>query len=339
MVVLLGLPWAVRADQTAPQVTSYFQVRLTDPIDQEAYLSLRRLKLMVQGGLGADAGYYFQALYKSNNQSSTDGQPYVQELSAWRRWGRSRVTLGQFKPPFGWERFTGDYELALIDRSPVTDHLVPDGSLGKSFARDRGLQVDGKTGAMGWAVGVFDGAGANNDPHGFGPLLVARTAVNHKLAGGKDAPAVHAEAALSWRQARDLDFTGQLPGTKSLGYGHFSGHDWRGDLAAGVRGSRWELRGEYLRAAFRPSSAGTAEVTADGYYLQGNYRLGRRLEGALKYDDFSTHHGYRLEQTTVGLNLDLPHKGERLQLNYLLRDVSSGYTASDALVCQYQRFF
>jgi phosphate-selective porin len=337
-VVLLGLPWAGRADPTAPKVTSYFQVRLTDPADDDAYLSLRRLKVMVDGSLGADAGYYFQAIYKSSNRSSTDGQPYIQELRAWYRLGRARITLGQTKPPFGWERFTNDYALALIDRSPATDHLVPSGNLGHSFARDRGMQWEWEGDRGSYSLGVFDGAGANNNPHGLGPLVVARASLDRKRPGRDGPRVVHAEAALSWRQARDLDFTGQLPGSRSLGYGHFDGHDWRYDLAAGVRHAPWEVRGEYLRAAYRPSSAGTPALTADGYYVQGSYLLSSRLEAALKYDSFDTHRGYRTEQTTIGLNLSLPRFYERLQLNYLFRDASAGYSAPDTFICQYQRY-
>jgi phosphate-selective porin len=339
VLALWCLPWPGRTDQAAPDISSYFQLRLTDPVGEDADVSLRRLKIMMDGKLGADAGYYFQAIDKNGNHSSTDGQPYVQELRAWFKRGQTRVTIGQMKPPFGWERFTNDYALAVIDRSPATDHLVPDGNLGHSFARDRGVQWDWGAGGLSYSVGLFDGAGANNDPHGVGPLIAARASLDRKRSRAGGPREVHAEAALSWRKARDLDFTGQLPRTRSLGYGDFDGQDWRCDLAAGVRYPRAELRGEYLRAAYRPSSAGTPDITADGYYVQGSYVLSPTLEAALKYDSFDTHHGYQADQLTVGLNISLHGFRERLQLNYLFRDATAGDSASDALVCQYQRYF
>ncbi len=76
-VVLAMLPLAVlpvegRAGRSAPQVTSYFQLRGTDREGDDPYLSLRRLKLMVSGALGEREGYYAQLLYKANNGSRTD---------------------------------------------------------------------------------------------------------------------------------------------------------------------------------------------------------------------------------------------------------------------------
>ncbi len=47
VLLLLCLPLAGYADDAAPKVPSYFQLRLTDPADGASYLSLRRLNIMV----------------------------------------------------------------------------------------------------------------------------------------------------------------------------------------------------------------------------------------------------------------------------------------------------
>lgn len=161
-----------------PEVQSYAQVRFTVPQGARNYLGLRRLKLMVEGDLPDGGHYYAQGIYKDHNRSSTDGQPYLQE--AWVRWRlkRGNLTVGQFKPPFGLERFTADWDLDVIDRSVSTDSLIPNGKLdgGKGFARDRGVQWEARSAdqRLWGAIGLFEGHGANTNPRGLAPLVAAR---------------------------------------------------------------------------------------------------------------------------------------------------------------------
>lgn len=338
-----GLGLAARADGRGPTITSYYQLRLTDPTNGDTYGSIRRLKMMVQGQLDKRTRYYGQVLYKANNRSRTDGQPYLQELRVWRRLGRTRITVGQIKPPFGWERFTPDTELVLIDRAQVTNRLVPDGNLGRAFARDRGLQWDWSLGSGTYSLGLFDGAGANNDPHGLGPLVAARAVYDRRPGSRGRSLGAHAEAAVSWRYARDLDFTSQVPGSESFGYDHFTGHDWRVDLAAGLQGPRWEARAEYLRADYRPLGSALPEVAADGYYAQASYLLTTKLELAVKHEVYdpggevaSRHH---VHQTGFGLNFYIRGNREKLQINYLAAGADADPQPGDAWACQYQRFF
>ncbi len=254
----------------------------------------------------------------------------------WRRLGRTQVTVGQMKPPFGRERFTADTELALIDRTPATDHLVPNGNLGRSFVRDYGVEWDWHREAFSYSLGVFGGSGANSNPHRIAPLVAGRLSYDLKSAPPSRQAAVHAEMALAWREAHDLDFTSQLPGSKPLGYGQFDGQDWRLDLAAGLKSPRREMRAEYLRAQFRPSGPATPSITAEGYYVQGSYRLTESWEAAARYDAFDPHQGaadgHNTHQTTLGVNLYLHGNREKVQANYL-------FGTADSVVCQYQRFF
>lgn len=330
-------------DKAEPTVTSYAQVRITDPTGDHPFLGIRRLKVMVEGPWGNSGGYYVQGLIKTGNRSGTDDEPYIQELRAWRDLGRLRITLGQMKPPFGWERFTADSELAVIERAPVTDLLVPNGSLGEAFARDRGVQCDWTHQGVKYSLGLFDGAGANNTPHGIGPLVTGRVVWDRpvKLAGHK--VQAHVEAAGSWRRARNLDFSSQLPGSASLGYTHFRGRDWRADIAAGLKGPRWETRAEYISATFRPSDTGAPRIRADGFYLQASYRFAEQLEGAVKYDLLNPRRGVRggndRRQVTFGVNYYIRGNREKLQLNYVLRRAAVGSDPADVWVCQYQRFF
>lgn len=330
-------------DEGGPKVTSYVQLRFTDPTGDHPFVGIRRLKVMVEGPWGNRSGYYVQGLIKTGNRSVTDDEPYIQELRVWRDLGAVRVTLGQMKPPFGWERFTADSELAVIDRAPVTDLLIPNGSLGEAFGRDRGVHADWTHRGVKYSLGLFDGAGANNTPHGIGPLVTGRVVWDSPVTLAGHKVQAHVEAAGSWRRARNLDFSTQLPGSASLGYSHFTGRDWRADIAVGLKGPRWETRAEYISATFHPSNSGAPPIRADGFYLQASYRFAEQLEGAVKYDLLNPRRGVRggndRRQVTFGGNYYIRGNREKLQLNYVLRRAAVGSDPADVWVCQYQRFF
>jgi hypothetical protein len=170
--------------------SAYLQVRYTGIEQAEDLYALRHFKLMFFGQLTPHVEYYVQGIFKDGNKSDTDGRPYLQE--GWIRfthWQYAHITIGQFKPPFGLERFTPDAEIFTPDRALATDHLIPNGALAESFARDRSLQVDAwfADQRFYYDVGVFDGNGANEKLRGNGPLLAGRAVgVLHQSA--KDAP-------------------------------------------------------------------------------------------------------------------------------------------------------
>ena len=119
---------------------------------------------MLRGSLKPHVQYYIQGIFKEGNGSNTDGSPYLQE--AWIKytgWEYGHLTVGQFKPPFGMERFTSDWKLATLDRPQATDHLIPNGQLGNSFGRDYGAQLDAwlVMKRLHYAAAVFTGNGAN----------------------------------------------------------------------------------------------------------------------------------------------------------------------------------
>ena len=328
-----------KADTGALQLTSYVQTRLTLPAGADAYISVRRLKLSLEERWDAQGGYYVQGLYKDGNRSATDGRAYLQELRLWQDLGDVRLTAGMFKPPFGWERFTPDSELATADRSPATDHLIPCGSLGESFARDYGLQAQWGRHGRAYTIGLFGGAGANNEMHGFAPLATARMTWDSAATSTRR----HGELAFAWRPARNLDLGAQLPGTASVGYADFTGTDVRLDAALGFSGQRWGVRGEYLYAFLDPADPNQARVAAAGFYVQGTYQLTPRIELALKYDGLdpylSADTGQDLWQTALGANYYIHDHREQVQVSYALRSGRAAEPLGDLWSCQYQRFF
>ncbi len=325
-------------------MTSYFQARVTADDGPAVHLGLRRLKLTVEGGIGRDASYLVQGLYKTGNNSATDGRVYLQEALVRLRAGDGTITVGQFKPPFGMERFTPDWDLASIDRSVATDSLVPNGKLdqGQGFTRDRGVQWDTRShhDRLFTAVGLFEGHGANTPVRPPAPLVAGRVVwTAHRgqrstlMLGG----------ALSWRRADGLDFAKALPGTTPWGTSQFVGADLRWGLEAAWDYRRLRLRSEWIQARLSPAGQQPLGLSAGGGYVQAAYELSRRLEVAAKLERFdpdrSVANQWDLRQTTWAATYLLHGREDRVQLAYVTAADGQGRRAPDKALLQFQRFF
>ncbi len=327
--------------------SSYFQLRYTGIENGDDLYALRRFKVMLRGSLKPHVQYYVQGIFKDGNESSTDGTSYLQE--AWIKytgWKYGHLTVGQFKPPFGMERFTPDWKLATIDRSQATNHLVPDGQLGDSFTRDYGAQLDAWLAAkrLYYAAGVFGGNGANTRFRGNGPLLAGRLlgVVYESPRHGAKQGRVALGGAISTRQDHNQDFTEALPGTASLGYAQFSGRDLRLNLEASADFSPVSLRSEYFYARFDPNRAPLVEVHASGFYLQAAARFCRKFQGVAKYEGFNpdraVRNKYDLRWTTVGLNWFIRQDRIRLGADYVIKQEAVGSFPNNAVLVQFQFF-
>lgn len=102
---------------------SYFHIRYTftqkDPNNKinKDHWSLRRFKLVAHWKLNKRIQFFSQFIYKTNNYSDTDDRVYLQH--AFMKLfiiKQLNLKIGQFKPPFGWERFQPDFRLSEIER-------------------------------------------------------------------------------------------------------------------------------------------------------------------------------------------------------------------------------
>ncbi|MGB9618964.1 MAG: porin [Armatimonadota bacterium] len=318
---------------------SYFQLRYTEPEDASGYVGLRRLKLYGQGPVYGEWSYFLQFLYKTGNRSATDGL-FLQEANIFRSAWRGKITVGQFKPPFGLERFTADWKLALIDRTQPTDRLIPNGSVGDSFARDYGLQWEGPIGhGFDLALGVFAGSAANGPFTGNGPLVVTRAAYEHRPGSDRR---MRAELALSWRRDRDIDFSRQLPGAPA-GYSSFRGHDNRENLVLACDVGANSLRAEYFAAQYESGRGTVPSIDAAGYYAQYARMLSSRWSAAVRLERFdpdcSVRNSKDVSWLTIGVTCYIRGDSEKVQANYILKSEAVNEIENDAFVVQYQRFF
>jgi hypothetical protein len=274
---------------------------------------------MFDGGPKEGLRYHIQFIYKTNLQSSTDDQIYLQDAYVIIPAGKSfAFKLGQFIPPFGLERFEPDWNLDLVDRTDVTNRMVVNGNLGKSFARDRGVQADWTRGGWAFSVGLFQGEGANMNPSGNGPLGVARLSYGEKGEAGAAPWFWRAGLAASERHDAQMNLSPELPGLSKKLTDRFAGRDSR--LNAFFEGGWGKVRGqaEYFRAWLSPDKGG--EIAASGAYGQIAYLPVRGLIFAMRYEWFTpdVHEAIvpKEDLWAVGATVDIPKTSLRVACDY-----------------------
>ena len=329
---------------------SYVQVRYTHTEVPDDLLALRRFKVMLGGHLNPKFHYFVQALYKKGNKSPTDDRPSIQEAWIAYSWLPSlRLTVGQFKPPFGMERFTSDARIASIDRSQATDHLVPNGKLGDSFTRDRGIQLDGwdRQGRLYYAVGFFEGEGANTKIRKMQPLLAARVAyrlLDRKPLAGH-ALNVHLGGAFAIRWADDLDLSRCCPGKpQRQALSSFDGQDIRWNVEFAADWERTSFRSEYFYARFDFRNAASSDFSADGWYVQlAQYVVGETVQVVAKWEGFNPNRSVSdkngIVWTTLGMTYFLDGHRAKVMANYVFKQEEANSFRNDTLLIQAQYFF
>lgn len=326
--------------------SGYVQLRYTAQESSDDLFGLRRFKLMVGGHLARNVYWYAQGLFKDGNGSPTDGRVYFQE--AWLRFAfRKEVQLvvGQFKPPFGRERFTPDFLIFTIDRSLVTDALTPDGPYVDSFYRDRGVQVDGELPKrFRYAAAVFDGRGANHQFHGIGPMIVGQMlndAVKNRQIRGRPL-SVRVGAASAFRWGRDLPFRPCCSRVPWNGLAHFHGADRRWNVEFSADWGKSSLRAEYMRAQYRSAADAALSFTASGWYVQIAQFLAPKWQVVAKFERLDPNerldNSRDVHQATLGVNYYLRENRVKVMAGYVFRQETSQPTANNLIQVQLQYF-
>lgn len=302
-----------------PTISSHIQVRYTDLEKGENTWAIRRLKLMVDGGSEDGLKYHLQSIYKTNLQSSTDDQIFLQDAYIIIPAGKGFVfKAGQFVPPFGLERFEPDWHLDLVERTDVTNRMVVNGNLGKSFARDRGIEGDWTKGGFSLSAGIFQGEGANMNPKGNGPLGVVRACYSRKGTIGETAWHWRAGLAASDRHDEKMDLSSELTWLNKKVASGFAGRDSR--LNAFFEGGWGKIRGqaEYFRAWLSPDKEG--EIAASGAYGQIAYLPAQWLIFGFRYEWFTPNiHEDAVPKgdlRTLGVTVDVPKTSLRIACDY-----------------------
>lgn len=249
--------WAQQDGRATPPLprfspSAYVQVLYTRAPDDEGDWAIRRLKFMADGVPVWRLRYHVQTIFKTGLHSITDDRVYLQDAYLVVPAGTLQVKVGQFVPPFGLERFQPDAFLQFVDRSAATNRLVPNGSLGRSFSRDYGVEAGWGGHGLDVSGGLFRGGGANMPGNDTGPLGVVRV---------RASPQGVRPLGLSWqagfaiaaRHDEHLDLSAQLPTLPKPLLARFTGRDIRVDGFVTARGSRIDAQVELLRVWLDPN--------------------------------------------------------------------------------------
>lgn len=325
--------------------SSYVQFRYTSVENGEDLFALRRLKLMVGGNLTPRLQWYAQGLFKDGNASPTDGRVYFQE--AWLRyeWRKAmRFVAGQFKPPFGRERFTPDFEIFTMDRSLVTDTLTPDGPYIDSFYRDRGFQVDGEPHRLfRYAAGLFDGRGAQHAFRGIGPMGAGQVLFRpfqKRPVAGRDLN-MQLGGAYAARRGFDLPFRACCPALAAP-LSHFRGSDRRWQVEVSADWGRTAFRAEYMRAGLWFAGRPELDFSASGYYVQLSQFLTTRCQIVGKQEALDPNRNVRnakdLSQWTAGMNYYIHRNRLKVMTGYVYRTARLTRASTGSFQLQLQYF-
>lgn len=321
------------SSSAGPQIIGYIQPEfryefLKDPdnINSEntSTWCFRRARIGLTGTIPYDFSYYV-----ITELSPFQNGPYI--LDAFVTYNRFKpwfkISMGQFKKPFGLELSTGCQDLYTINRSKVVEELTaPD--------RDLGIMLSGSTGTLkflglekenliSWNLSVTNGTGRNvfdGDPSKdlVGRIIIAPTdwiSIGGSYMTGKKKnadPTVTAKDE-KMRYGADLQIKKY---NFILQAEYIYGEDKGSKLIGGGCGSTPEL------------VAGNFE--SNGYFAQLMYNTKWKIMPVLKYESYDPdlnlenydHTAYSVSATTFGFNY-YPNDWTRLQINYVYKSETS----------------
>lgn len=247
-------------------------------------------------------------------KSSTFAKPMLLDgVLGYKLSSTDKLSVGQFYTPFGLESQTADNQLDTINRSQVTETLVPGRDNG-SQGRDIGTMLSGTKGSnLSYQLGVLNGSGINVSD---------------------DNDSKDAAARLVWK-----------PGIKglSIGAAHYNGKTGATHLAHTRTGGElvwqanpWTLKSEYIWAK-------DASTHKHGWYATAVRQLNGRTQAVARYDilDPNTSVKGDLNKTlTLGMNWFLNKDGySRWVVNYEIRNKGNSSVPSNLLMGQFQAGF
>ena len=260
---------------------------------------VRRARLTVKGTFAENIDFNFQTELGNNaiaNNAASRAQ-LTDAFVTWNKYDEANLNFGQFKIPFGYEQLQSDTKIATIERSLPNDQLTLGRQIGLDLA---GTAADKR---INYAVGVFNGNGANNGGNDNDQFLsVARVGVTPwRAAAGK------LTVAVDGYQTRE----GATAATR------VNRTAWGADTQ--FTSGPFELDAEYL-SMHLDRLIGT-DTTADGWSVQGSWFFpGKIFQAVTRYETYDANTALSANTSATwvfGLNYFLKGDDLKLSLDYL----------------------
>jgi phosphate-selective porin OprO and OprP len=305
---------------------------------------LRRARLNATGKFLEEFDFRLEGEF-AGTLSNTSGlrAQLTDAYIAWNRHPFANVRFGQLKTPFGFEQLYSDPRLFTLERSLVNDRLT--------LSRQLGVQVGGDVleKRLSYAVGAFNGNGANNNFNDDDRFLVAG-----RIAGVPWQGEVLGRRG-SWGvggNAYSSDDT-NVPQGSEFGFDSTPATPDRDNVFSGKRRGygldtqlQWgpvELWIEVLQTEWEPDSGRPLpQVESTGWYAQGTaYVIPDKVQVVLKLESFDPREEIEddtTETATAGVTWYLKGHDLKLLLNYL-RVRIDGEEDQDKVLARFQVIF
>jgi phosphate-selective porin OprO and OprP len=226
----------------------------------------------------------------------------------WNRYPAARVTLGQFKTPFGFEQLASDTRLLTIERALSNDRLTVSRQIGLGLAGD----LSGKR--LAYSMGLFNGNGVNTGVSDNDAMMYAGRLSGQLFRGTVSGASILWNAGVNGFTSKDR---GSFVGTRS-GFGVDT------QLTAGPL----YIQAEWLMNQHDPDAA--LSVDSQGYSLLAGYNFDDQWRTAVRYDHYDSNidaSGTATDLWTLGVDYRIKGDDIKLSLNYLWGDqpANSGY--------------
>lgn len=318
------------------KLSGYLQTRYTNSSQTGANDSLeaKRVRLALAGDATEKADFKLQVDFAESRKGLTDstlsndtltnksayfGKPTLLDaVIGYKVADEARLHVGQFKVPFGWENLTSSTNLDTINRSLVTETLVPGRDTGNQ-GRDVGVQwsgvktLDEGSRSLEYYLGAFNGSGINVSDD-----------------NGRKDPA----ARLVWNFG---------PANTHLGVSYFNG-------AVGADKTAHTRTGTELVYVFGPNAIKSeyiwgkdGNINKNGYYATYVRQLSTGTQGVVRFDQLDPNTSVaddKIGTWTFGINRFLNRDGyTRWQINYETRRGQGAQQSYDQILAQFQTGF